>query len=161
MFGISIFDPDMEDESDLLVTDVHTHVYYEGNDVVNEMLRAPHPEGSFEPLTTGQLKMVPRILLWLVSHVLHPKNCGFSTIDYSEFHLIYILLNKVKINWPHYIVSRMFAIKKCNKVTSFIYVSMISKILKFFNIGLPNLSYKSPGSAQEFSQMTLANLGYF
>lgn len=38
---------------------------------------------------------------------------------------------------------------------------MISKILKFFNIGLPNLSYKSRGYAQEFSQRNLTNLGYF
>lgn len=33
--------------------------------------------------------------------------------------------------------------------------------MKFLNIGLPNLSYKSPGSVQEFSQRTLTNLGYF
>lgn len=88
------------------------------------------------------------------------KNGGFSRIDYSEVHLIYILLNKVKINWRHYIFSRMFTIKKCNKGTSFIYVSMILKILKFFNICLFNLSYKSPRSTQEFSQRTLTNLGY-
>lgn len=105
--------------------------------------------------------MVPRILLWLVSHVLRPKNGGFSRIDYSEVHLVNILLNKVKINWPHYIVSRMFSIKKCNKGTSFFYVSMISKSMKLFNIGLPNLSYKSLGSVQEFSQRNLTNLGYF
>lgn len=151
LFGITIIDTDVGDEPDSLVIDVHTHIYYRGNTVVNEMLRAPRSGGSFKPLTTSQLKMVPRILLWLVSHVLHPKNGGFSRIDYSEVHLIYILLNKVKINWPHYIVSRMFSINKCNKGTSFSYVSMISKILKIFNIGLPNLSYKSPRSAQEFS----------
>lgn len=161
MFGISIFDPDLEDESDSLVTDVHTHIYYEGNAYVNQMLIDPCSEGIFEPFTTGQLKMVPRILLWLVPYVLRPKNGEFSRIDYSEVHLVYILLNKVKINWPHYIVSRMFAINKCNKGTSFIYVYMISKILKFFNIGLPSLSYKSLGSAQDFSQRTLTTLGYF
>lgn len=55
----------------------------------------------------------------------------------------------------------MFAIKKYNKGTSLSYVSMISKILKFFNIGLPNLSYKSHGSSQVFSQRALTNLGYF
>lgn len=77
---------------------------------MNEMLRAPRPKGNFEPLTTGHLKMVPRILMWVVSHVLCPKNGGFSRIDYSKVHLIYILLKKFKINWPHYIVSRMFAL---------------------------------------------------
>lgn len=38
---------------------------------------------------------------------------------------------------------------------------MITKILNYFEIGMPNLTYKSPGPAQEFSQRTLTNLGYF
>lgn len=53
LFGISVCDPDVEDGPDPSVTDVHTHVHYEGNVDVNEMLRDPRPEGSFEPLTTG------------------------------------------------------------------------------------------------------------
>lgn len=38
---------------------------------------------------------------------------------------------------------------------------MIVKILNYFNIGMPNLTYKSSGQAQEFSQRTLTNMGYF
>ncbi|CAI8589579.1 unnamed protein product [Vicia faba] len=38
---------------------------------------------------------------------------------------------------------------------------MIFKIFKHFNIGIPNLKYRSPGMAQEFSQRTLTNMGYF
>lgn len=148
LFGITIIDPDVGDEPNPLVTNVYTHIYYKGNTVVNKMLRSSCPEGSFKPITTGHLKMVPRILLWLVSYAIRPKSCGFLRIDYSKLHLIYIMLNKVNTNFPHYIMLRMFAINKCNKVTSFSYVSMISKILKFFNIGLPNLSYKSFGFAK-------------
>lgn len=44
----------------------------------------------------------------------------------------------------------MFAIKECNKKASFCYVSMISKILKHFKIGEPNLEYLSPRAGQEF-----------
>lgn len=40
-------------------------------------------------------------------------------------------------------------------------MSMISEIMKCFNISLPNLSYKSPGSVQEFSQRILTNFGHF
>lgn len=107
LFGITIIDPDVGDESDSLVPDVHAHIYYRGNTIVNKMLRDLRPEGRFKPLTTYKLNMVPRILWWLVSHVLYPRNGGFSRIDSSKVHLIYIFLNKVKINWPHYIVSRM------------------------------------------------------
>ncbi|CAL5200015.1 unnamed protein product [Lathyrus oleraceus] len=82
-------------------------------------------------------------------------------VDFAEIHLVYILLYKIKINWPHYFVSRMFAIKECNKGTSFGYVSMIIKILNYFEIAMPNLTYKSSGPTQDFSQRTLTNLGYF
>lgn len=55
----------------------------------------------------------------------------------------------------------MFATKECNKGTSFLYVSMITKILNYFNIGMSNLIYKSPGPVKEFYQRTLTNMGYF
>lgn len=38
---------------------------------------------------------------------------------------------------------------------------MIAKILNYFDIGLPNLTYKSPNSSQEFSHHTLSNMNYF
>jgi hypothetical protein len=38
---------------------------------------------------------------------------------------------------------------------------MIAKILNYFDIGLPNLTYKSPGLSQEFSHRTLVNMNYF
>lgn len=101
---------------------------------MNELLKVPCAEEHYDAITTRQLKMVPRTLLWLVSHVLRPKNGGFSRIDFAEIHLVYIMLNKIKINWPHYLVSRMFAIKECNKGTSFFYVSMITKFRSYFNI---------------------------
>lgn len=91
--------------------------------------------------------MVHRIFLWLVSHVLHPKNGGFSRIDNVEIHLVYILLNKIQINWENYFVSQMFSIKDCNKLMSLCYISMISKILNYFNIGIPNILYNSPSMA--------------
>lgn len=161
LFEITIIDVDDEDEPDPLVMDLHTHVNYEGNSHVNDLLRAPRVEGCYDAITTGQLKMVPRILLWFVSHVPRPKNGGFSIIDFTKIHLLYILLNKDKIKCPHYSVSQMFAIKKCNKGTFFCYVSMITKILNYFNTDIPNITYKSPGHVQEFSQRTLTNVGYF
>lgn len=38
---------------------------------------------------------------------------------------------------------------------------MIAKILNYFDIGMPNLTYKSPGLSQEFSHHTLINMNYF
>lgn len=128
---------------------------------MNDLLKAPRVDDCYYHITTGQLKMVPRILLWLVSHVFHPDNVGFSRIDFVEIHIVYILLTKIKINWANYFVSRKFAIKEYKKGMSFFYVSMITKILNYFNTGMPNLNYKSLGPAQEFYQRTLTNMGYF
>lgn len=38
---------------------------------------------------------------------------------------------------------------------------MIAKNLNYFNIGMSNLQYIYLGQAQEFSQRTLTNMGYF
>lgn len=64
-----------------LVMDANLHHDFKWNLHLNQFLKAPHSDDCYDPITTGQLKMVPRILLCLVSHVLHPKNSGFSRIN--------------------------------------------------------------------------------
>lgn len=161
LLDITMGDSDEENEVDLLVINLHTHVNFDWSVHVNELLKVSRVEDCYDPITIGQLKMVPRILLWVVSHTLQPKNGDFSRIDNADIHLVYILLHKVKINWPHYFVSHMFSIKKWNNGTSFFYPYMIAKILNYFDIALPNLTYKSPSSSQEFSHHTLINMNYF
>lgn len=90
-------DADADDEVDLLVTDLYTHVYFNWNVHLNEILKALRVEDCYDPITTSHLKTVPRILLWVVSHISGPKNGWFSSIDNAEIHLVYILLHKVKL----------------------------------------------------------------
>ena len=73
------------------------HIHFKWNIHVNEIFKAPLSDDCYNPITTSQLKMVPRILLWLVSHVLRPKNRGFSIIEFDEIHMVYIILNKIKL----------------------------------------------------------------
>lgn len=49
----------------------------------DELHKALRVEDCYDAITTGKLKMVPRIMLWLVSHVLRPKIGGFSRIDFA------------------------------------------------------------------------------
>lgn len=102
-------------------------------------------------LSTGLLKRDPCILQWIITHVLHPRKGGHSRIDQTEVHLRYILQSKVKINWPNYFVARMFNVRDCNSGSSLCYASMITRILKHFRIGVPNLLCTSPSHAQEFN----------
>lgn len=98
LFGIMVVDPDDDNEVDPLITDTETHVNFDWGIHVNELLKVSRVEDCYDPITTGQLKMVPRVLQWVVSHILRPKNGELSRIDFVEIHLVYILLHKVKIN---------------------------------------------------------------
>lgn len=60
LFSITVVDVVADDEVDLLVTDLHTHVNYDWNVHVNDILRAPRAEDYYDAITTGQLKMVPK-----------------------------------------------------------------------------------------------------
>lgn len=77
LFRIIIVSTDVEP----LVTDTNLHQDFKWNIYLNELLIAPHFDDCSDPITTGQFKMVPRIFLWIVSHVLRPKIFGFSRID--------------------------------------------------------------------------------
>lgn len=80
-FCISIVVDD-DDEVDPLGTNIYTHINSKWNVHVNKLLKAPRDENHYDAITIRQLKMVQRIMLWLFSHVLRPKNGGFSRIDF-------------------------------------------------------------------------------
>lgn len=62
LFGITIFDVDVEP----LVMDTNLHQHFKWNIHLNHLLRAPHSDDCYDPITNYQLKIVPRILLWMV-----------------------------------------------------------------------------------------------
>lgn len=101
LFGITIVDVDVE----MLVTDINLHQHFKWNIHLNQLLKASRSDDCYDPITAGQLKIVPRILLWVVSHMLRPKNGGFSRINNVKIHLVYDLLNKININWANHHVS--------------------------------------------------------
>lgn len=53
LIRITVIDVDNEDEPDPLVTDLRTHVNYDGNSHVNDLLRAPRVEGCYDAITIG------------------------------------------------------------------------------------------------------------
>lgn len=82
------------------MTDIHTHIHFKWNVHVNELLKAPRADDCYDAITTRKLKMVPRILLWLVSLVLRTKNGGFSRIYFAKIRMVYILFDKIQDS-PH------------------------------------------------------------
>ncbi|CAI8613305.1 unnamed protein product [Vicia faba] len=151
LFGILITsdDDDKNEFPKISNTNVHDLFYWRTHS--NELLKAPRADNNYENITTDHMKHLPYILNLVVSHILRPKNNGHSRVDQMEFHTIYILLHKIKINWKNYFVTRMFAIKKVNKGSFFYYAYMIAKIPKSFNIEVPTLLFIYPGTSQQFN----------
>lgn len=111
-------------------------------------------------VTTGLLKPDDRILHWVVTHIICPKQGGYSIMDKVEVHLVYVLKHKLKVNWPHYIVSRIFALKKSGRGTALCYPSFIQSILNQAEVSIPGIQYNSVTANQEFYQKSLSLMGY-
>lgn len=64
LFGITVIDDEEEEEEvGPLVTNSDTHVNFDWGIHVDELLKAPCFEDYYDPISTSQLKMVPRIML--------------------------------------------------------------------------------------------------
>lgn len=116
LFGIIMVSADVEP----LVKDTNLHQDFKWSIHLNELLKAPRSDDCVKIITIGQLKMVPRVFLKLVSHVLCPKNGGYSRIDNAEIHLIYIILNRIRINWAFTSCLRCLPSKNVTKELPFV-----------------------------------------
>lgn len=91
---------------------------FEYRTTLNSMLKAPYPERVINStlflriVTAGALLPLDRILQWIICRIIHPKKGGYSRVDQSEVQLIYAIKQRIHIDWPHYIVSRMFDLKQ-------------------------------------------------
>ncbi|MCH86690.1 hypothetical protein A2U01_0007550 [Trifolium medium] len=110
-------------------------------------------------MKVGALKMENRVLHWIISHVLRPKYGSFARVDNPEADLMYFLKNKIKIDWPHFIIDRLFEIKDGGKLSVFSYCSMIGAILDHFKIGANDeIPLEAPGKRQVLSTQTMGSL---
>lgn len=85
MFGIIVGDVDEDDEVDPLVTDLYTYVNFDWSVHVNEILKASRADDCYDPITTSKLKIVPRILVWVVSHISLQKKAVFRELNLLRF----------------------------------------------------------------------------
>lgn len=81
-------------------------------------------------------------------------------LDQDEVHLMYLLQHKIHINWKDYCMAQTFVVRECNRGSSLCYALMIEKLLRHFDIGVPNLPCISPGQSHEFNMTTMRHLGY-
>lgn len=152
--------------TDLKITDSVYAPDYDFGTSLNKMLRKPFAPKVVQSIifptnvTIDQLKPLDRILHWIVTHILRPKQGSYSRVDKAKVHLVYVLKHKIKINWPHYIASRIFALKESGRGTALCYPSFIQSVLHRANVSVQEIPYKSISIHQEVCQKTLSLIGY-
>jgi hypothetical protein len=167
-FWNKYFDLSVDDAGNPLpeVTDSHHIDGYEFKRALNDMLVRPYSDDFVQSdlfprtVTAGKLSAGERILQWIVSRILRPKKGGLSRVEQSEVHLIYILKNKIKINWPYYIASRMYNLRNSGRGTALAYGSFIQEVLTTANVSHPSFPLTSITPDKEFSTKTMSMMGY-
>lgn len=81
-------------------------------------------------------------------------------MDKAEVHIVYVLKHKLKVNWPHYVASRIFALKESDRGTALRCLSFIPSILNKSKVSVQGIPYKPVTTNQEFCQKTASLMGY-
>ncbi|KAK2352329.1 hypothetical protein QL285_096327 [Trifolium repens] len=142
---------------DLLAYTEVSQVDYDSNVFISSITR----NGNIpETMGTGKLTVTARVIYWIVSHILRPKSAS-SRMDRKDIDLIFLLMEDRKVDWPLYIVSRMFDLRNSSRDQSFGYCSLIASILKKFKVGqnLP-IEYTTLGRLQKFSDTQMAKMNW-
>ncbi|KAK2436952.1 hypothetical protein QL285_021904 [Trifolium repens] len=142
---------------DLLAYSEVSQVDYDSNVFISSITR----NGNIpETMGTGKLTVNARVIYWIVSHILRPKSAS-SRMDRKDIDLMFLLMEDRKVDWPFYIVSRMFDLRNSSRDQSFGYCSLIASIVKKFKVGqnLP-IEYTTLGRLQKFSDTQMAKMNW-
>jgi hypothetical protein len=142
---------------DLLAYSESSQVDYDSNVFISSITR----NGNIpETMGTGKLNVNARVIYWIVSHILRPKSAS-SRMDRKDIDLMFLLMEDRKVDWPFYIVSRMFDLRNSSRDQSFGYCSLIASILRKFKVGqnLP-IEYTTLGRLQKFSDTQMAKMNW-
>jgi hypothetical protein len=142
---------------DLLAYSETSQVDYDSNVFTSSITR----NGNIpETMGTGKLNVNARVVYWIVSHILRPKSAS-SRMDRKDIDLMFLLMEDRRVDWPFYIVSRMFDLRNSSRDQSFGYCSLIASILKKFKVGqnLP-IEYTTLGRFQKFSETQMAKMNW-
>ena len=75
-------------------------------------------------------------------------------------HLVYAIKNKIRINWPYYVVKRIYNLKDSVRRTTLGYASFIQHVLNKAAISVSGLPLIGLSIDQEFTHKTLTMMGH-
>ncbi|KAK2443528.1 hypothetical protein QL285_014619 [Trifolium repens] len=142
---------------DLLAYTKASQVDYDSNVFISSITRNGNIS---ETMGTRKLTVNARVIYWIVSHILRPMSAS-SRMDRKDIDLMFLLMEDRKVDWPLYIVSRMFDLRNSSRDQSFGYCSLIVTILRKFKVGqnLP-IEYTTLGRLQKFSDTQMAKMNW-
>src|SRR3954470_22661440 len=153
IFGLKIVGDELCIE-DGDVPGIYDHVAY-----MKSILKDPSVfDKPNETITAGHVKRDPRLLNWVISRIIRPRAGGYSRIERNEVVLMYLLQNRTRIHWPHFLAAKFHEVQQ--KTTALCYGSIIQTIVNHFGMRLDHLHYTRIHQSQEFSQTTLTFMGY-
>lgn len=85
---------------------------------------------------------------------------GLSRVDQPEVQLVYAIKNKIKIDWPRYVISQMFDLKTSGRGAALGYASLIQSIRNKSNISVLGTTFVALSADQEFTQKSLSMIGH-
>ncbi|WJX45363.1 hypothetical protein P8452_32248 [Trifolium repens] len=96
---------------DLFAYTEASQVDYDSNVFISSITRNGNVP---ETMGTGKLTVNARVMYWIVSHILRPKSAS-SRMDRKDIDLMFLLMEDRKVDWPLYIVSRMFDLRNSSR----------------------------------------------
>jgi len=112
---------------DLEVKD--TFANYNKIDFVKSVSKTGFGELSFSNFIPLQLKCVDRLLHWVVVKIIMCKQHNYGKIDDLDLSVMWLLKNKIKVNWPLFLSNHMISYKN-DRRKRLPYSSFISCLLR-------------------------------
>ena len=142
---------------DIEVKDTFTN--YNKIDFVKSVSKTGFGELSFSNFSPLQLKYVDRLLHWVVVKIIMCKQHNYGRIDDYDLSIIWLLKNKIKVNWPLFFSNRMISYKNDSK-RNLPYPSFISRLLKVDRVTSVNTLLTKPSEVSGLDAKVVQKMHY-
>ena len=118
-----------------------------------------NPLSKVRNFSVGGLKLDERLIAYIVSWIITPRENNHSTFSEEDLLLIYCIMNKLKLNWIHIFKDHM---QKAIRLSDFHYpyAILISKILHYFEIDIEEELAEIIKLLSEINSGSLRKMGF-
>jgi len=128
-------------------------------DFVKSVYKTDFGELSFPNFSPLQLISADKLLHWVVVKIIMCKQHNYGRIDDFYLSVMWLLKNKIKVNWPLFFSNYMISYKnECRKRLP--YPSFISCLLKFNRVPSVNTLLTTPSDSSGLDEKAIQTMHY-